>query len=112
MSLVLKGMEMPRDCPSCPLSYWANHTAFLGCRAVPGKKYAMREEQYRKSDTPPDWCPLLLLPEKHGPLIDCQALLEEARRLSGPFVSDGWSNQGVFALIARQPAIVESEGDD
>lgn len=69
MSVIVKGMEMPRDCPACSLSYWANHSTFLGCRAVPGKRYAMQEEQYRESDTPPDWCPIRPLPEKHGRLI-------------------------------------------
>jgi ribosomal protein L37AE/L43A len=41
--------------------------------------------------------------------IDADALLSEAKRLSGPQTGDGWSNWGVYALIERQPA-VELEG--
>ena len=36
--------------------------------------------------------------------IDADALLAEAKRLSGPMTGDGWSNWGVYALIERQPA--------
>lgn len=35
--------------------------------------------------------------------IDADALLAEAKRLSGPMTGDGWSNWGVYALIGRQP---------
>ncbi len=36
--------------------------------------------------------------------IDADALLNEAKKLSGPQTGDGWSNWGVYALIERQPA--------
>ena len=36
--------------------------------------------------------------------IDADALLAEAKKLSGPMTGDGWSNWGVYALIERQPA--------
>lgn len=36
--------------------------------------------------------------------IDADALLKEAKRLSGPQTGDGWDNWGVYALIERQPA--------
>ena len=35
--------------------------------------------------------------------INADALLAEAKRLSGPMTGDGWSNWGVYALIERQP---------
>ena len=41
--------------------------------------------------------------------IDADALLREAKRLSGPQTGDGWDNWGVYALIERQPAL-ELEG--
>lgn len=36
--------------------------------------------------------------------IDADALLSEAKKLSGPHTGDGWDNWGVYALIERQPA--------
>lgn len=35
--------------------------------------------------------------------VDADAMLQEARRLSGPITGDGWDNWGVYALIQRQP---------
>ena len=37
--------------------------------------------------------------------IDADAMLDEAKRLSGPQTGDGWDNWGVYALIGRQPTI-------
>ena len=47
----------------------------------------------------------------HGRLIDADELLKEAKRLSGPMTGDGWDNWGVYALIERQPTIIEAEGE-
>lgn len=41
--------------------------------------------------------------------IDANALLNEAKRLSGPQTGDGWDNWGVYALIERQPALKVEE---
>ena len=41
--------------------------------------------------------------------IDANALLNEAKRLSGPQTGDGWDNWGVYALIERQPALSVEE---
>ena len=103
MSVIVMGMEIPRDCPACPLSYWANHSTFLGCRAVSGKRYAMQEEQYRKSDTPPDWCPIRPLPEKHGRLIDADALYDAL----------GVSDEDICFkhMLEECQTIVEAEGE-
>ena len=112
MSVVVMGLEMPTVCieggwyGNCPMD-----RLWCAQRFAP-EGYTMRQINADRQDKLPGWCPLRPMPEKHGPMIDCQALLEEARRLSGPFVGDGWSNQRVFALIARQPTIVEAEGDD
>ena len=43
-------------------------------------------------------------------LIDADALLAEAKRLSGPQTGDGWDNWGVYALIERQPTIEPKRG--
>ena len=43
-------------------------------------------------------------------LIDADALLQEAKRLSGPQTGDGWDNWGVYALIERQPTVTPEPG--
>ena len=76
MSIVVKGMKMPQDCPHCPLANWANVLTFLGCNAKPGKRYAMRDEKYRKLSTRPGWCPLTETEKgewvKQSPLVDTE----------------------------------------
>ncbi len=76
MSVLVKNMKMPKDCPQCPLSSWSPITdEFLGCFIVPGKRYAvLSDKEYAESTKRPDWCPLVELPEKHGDLIDRDAL--------------------------------------
>lgn len=78
MSVLVKGIKMPKDCPQCLLSSWSPITdEFLGCFAVPGKRYAvLSDKEYAKSTKRPDWCPLVELPEKHGRLIDADELID------------------------------------
>ena len=38
-------------------------------------------------------------------LISRKAIMNEAKRISGPMTGDGWDNWGVYALIERQPSI-------
>lgn len=81
MSVLIKGIHMPKDCPMCPLAHWTIATdEFTGCDIVGGKKYArLKDEEYAKSSTRPVWCPLVELPEKHGDLIDRDSLKKDYR---------------------------------
>ena len=74
MSILIKGMKMPKNCPQCPCAYWADHSTFLGCNVKPGKRYAMKDEEYRKLSTRPNWCPLVEVPTPHGRLIDAKTI--------------------------------------
>ena len=38
-------------------------------------------------------------------LISRKAIMDEAKRISGPMTGDGWDNWGVYALIERQPSV-------
>ena len=76
MSILIKGMEMPKDCPMCPLAHWDVAGTFTGCNIVCGKKYAMSDREYANRDTRPDWCPLVPVPP-HGRVIDADALLNK-----------------------------------
>lgn len=59
MSVIVHGMDVPKDCPQCPLAHYTLGTGqFMGCSIVAGKKYAMNDEEYANSTTRPDWCPL------------------------------------------------------
>ena len=72
MSVIVKGMEMPKNCQECWLY-------------IEGACYAKGYRDYRRiMDTAkPDDCPLVELPEKHGRLIDIRSVED------GKFVTVG-----------------------
>ena len=75
MSVLIKDMELPKDCPYCKMAHYNASDEFTGCAVVPGKRYAMHNDAvYAKSTQRPDWCPLVEIPEPHGRLIDGDAL--------------------------------------
>ena len=60
MSILVKGVEMPKDCPMCPMSHWNALDKFTGCNIVNGKRFAMTSEPgYGETSSRPDWCPLV-----------------------------------------------------
>ena len=72
MSELIIEMEMPKDCPMCPMAHYNNLCEFTGCEVAPNKRYAIKTNKaYAKSDCRPSWCPIKgVLPDEHGDLID------------------------------------------
>lgn len=73
MSVIVKGMEMPDTCEECRISIEVGSD--MHCPLFAGD---IPRDFGRKADCGfecrPDWCPLHPLPEKHGRLIDGDAL--------------------------------------
>lgn len=67
MSVYIKGMKMPKRCFECP-----------AIETIDGLYCSITDKDLRKEHginlTRPDWCPLRPLPEKHGRLIDADAM--------------------------------------
>lgn len=61
MSVLIKGMEMPKHCNECRFE----------CRA-----YCFLADTVIESNGRPDWCPLVEVPP-HGRLIDADAILSQ-----------------------------------
>ena len=71
MGIYLPNMEMPKDCPMCPLAHYNTLGDFTGCNITPGKRYAMtHDKEYAESSTRPAWCPLVEVPTPHRRLIE------------------------------------------
>lgn len=66
MSVLVKGIEMPKNCADCLLEYTYDG---YNCRIV--EKAASWGLEGR-----PSWCPLVELPTPHGDLIDAEKLIE------------------------------------
>ena len=71
MSVIIKGMKMPKSCDSCDLIQFDDEGLETHCPLSP---------YYRWCGTPPDYrpegCPLVEVPTPHGRLIDADALME------------------------------------
>lgn len=78
--LLIKGMEMPKDCPQCPLSHWNKLDRLTGCELM--WRYVPKSEtDYWLSDTRPSWCPLVEVEEtkRIGVNGEWETIYQEAR---------------------------------
>lgn len=99
MSILIKGMEMPKHCWQCGLKDSDDE-----CMAM----YAI-DRQIKSVDEVwgeqrvPDWCPLIEIPP-HGRLIDADAL----PHYTGYALSAG----EVAKAVASAPTIIEAEREE
>lgn len=115
MSVLIKGMEMPKDCISCEFSYpmfegiW--YCGYTG-------KYIDEEndEEYYEAAYSYD-CPLVEVPTPHGRLIDGDKLLDKMSNYTDnegakmPFGYDDTliHRDSACFMIENAPTLVESE---
>ena len=96
MSVIIKGMKMPKSCDSCDLIQFDDEEFEAHC---PLSSY------YRWCGTPPDYrpegCPLVEVPTPHGRLID-------ADYINGSGLIE-WQKSIVKAEISQAPTVVEAE---
>ena len=86
MSILIKGMEMPRDCEECRFSEVIDGLGCIVTHLVILRRYGQDK---------PKWCPLIEVPTPHGRLIDAGELLER-----------------VEEYLNNTPSIIEAEGDN
>ena len=94
MSVVVLGMEMPDNCEDC-FAYWRN--AYCTISNVQKGRKDMQ-----------NLCPLRPLPEKHGRLIDADALMRDVRKNSESYFADDFAHQ----WVDYPPTIIEAEGEN
>jgi len=100
MSVIIKGMEMPKNCMECDLHFTAR---------------GLDEECIFSNDTVEDCterrlyrCPLVEIPTPHGRLIDADELIGYLNE----WLSDSVALFGFTRIINHQPTIVEAEVSD
>ena len=94
MSLLIRGMEMPKDCIVCPFGW-------NGCN---------HQQVFVYMGERPSGCPLVPVPP-HGDLIDRDALMKSESPIGKMMTFGG---QYVFTEneIKKAPTIIEAEGED
>ena len=102
MSVYIKGMEMPKDCPCELLGVGYD----LICSFVGGIPCRVKEYyECCQNGTRPSWCPLVPVPP-HGRLIDADAIradIDEKR--PGRSYEDAWA----LTVMDAAPTVIEAE---
>lgn len=96
MSIVIKGMKMPESCFDCDL--YGDESNY--CKAQKEfMPFASFGRDYKDAN-----CPLVELPEKHGRLIDADAMVN---------LWKGCTFEGsVGPLLDTRPTVIEAEGEE
>ena len=105
MSVIVKGMDMPRSCFDCGLMQF-DEMGDEYCAYVYGKGKHYLDNDVEKDR--PDWCPLVELPEKHGRLIDGDMLKAEIEEMAGYDEAEQFNDY----YLCEQPVILEAEGSE
>ena len=100
MSVLIKGMKMPKNCDNCDLIQFDDEGLEAHCPLSP---------YYRWCGTPPDYilegCRLVEIPTPHGRLIDADELIGYLNE----WLSDSVVLFGFTRIINHQPTIIEAE---
>lgn len=111
MSVLIPGMEMPKDCDKCLYSAWSNFYQIYVCNAIRKDEPVLFEGKQIKSTAiarsgRADNCPLIPVPP-HGDLIDRDALLNN--KGVGTQIA-GWGKMYHETVIEYAPAIIPASG--
>lgn len=111
MSVLVKGMKMPEKCGLCDLFHAESP---MHCTVVKGHKTVGAPYGIPR----PEWCPLVALPDKHGGLVDADALSDRLQNLA----DDDWNANATTTwseafnecadMVEDAPTIVESEDEN
>ena len=119
MSVLIKGIQMPKNCSECPC-WWVDGEAYAPSFCMVGSKYTEDPLDYtHDKDTLPDDCPLIALPEKHGDLIDKNTIEWYKVKASVSVSNNSNKDFGLhdFVLmdmrhINELPVVIKAEGED
>ena len=99
MSVLIKGMGMPKNCFKCKFSRITPNW-YAWC--------SLTEKCYPADDPPPDVCPLVKIPP-HGDLIDRrEAIIDANERAYDFWLSDDEVN-ATIQFLNEQPTIIPAE---
>lgn len=99
MNLIIKNMELPKNCDDCRLRIFKFFDGMV-CQLI-DENVTNQEFAYKRHPN----CPLAEIPMSHGRLIDANKLLESFRDAideDGHFVN-------FFSLVDEAPTIIELE---
>ena len=107
MSVIIKGMQIPSECRECPLCQYYMTVGETRCRGT-GEVLASGFGTIKFSGRS-EHCQLAELPEKHGRLVDADALIAKC----GDWYTEEGTEEGFIGtlemLLKDVPTVVEEE---
>ena len=103
MSVLIKGMAMPKDCRECPLQAYYSSSGNTLC--FPANEYLAKKYNPIGFEGRANWCPLGEVKTPHGDLIDRDELFI-------PALSSSHDNEMVDDIISDAPTVIEAEGEE
>lgn len=103
MSVIVLGMEMPKNCKDC--FAYRNNAEYDYAYCTISAANVNEDSKARRN-----LCPLRPLPEKHGRLIDQDEILRAVIR--GDYPNQWIDKNELLRLFRNAPTIVEAEGED
>ena len=123
MSILIRGMKMPTTCEECDFCHWSNlHQTGICDRCGDEPVCPDYGTDYKR--TRARFCPLIKLPEKHGRLVDADALHVLFENQWHYLQCLNWDenptaemkqtgiNWCINTLHDDAPTIIEAEGDE
>lgn len=101
MGVYIKGMVMPTSCTNCERWGDCSEVAWFFSSDYDYEDLLESELDDRRHPN----CPLVVIPEPHGRLIDADALLGKLRPRWMP--EDVWKESSAYKDIANAPTIIE-----
>lgn len=108
MSVLIKGMEMPKSCNQCALAGDGSDAVFSWSCPFVGEIY--KEGCLIKGRL--DDCPLVGIPTPHGRLIDAGEILNKMNEMEVEGELFTTAVNYVKLIISDAPTIIEAEGEE
>ncbi len=96
MSILIKGIDMPKDCEGCPCAYFTEGAYTDECQVT----------HNHITDEKPTDCPLIEIPTPHGRLIDGDWFIKQMKEYNPQTSKTKWAE--IVAELA--PIFLEAEG--
>lgn len=111
MSILIKGMKLPKSCYFCRIGNQAVIGLGITCR-IAGRTYA---NDSNRPSSRPSWCPLIEVLTPHGRLIDADDFDSRIRAAGGQAdeeLTDDFKDGvlSVLTLMKTQNTVIEAEG--
>ena len=109
MSVIVKSMEMPKNCSGCPLNYDQMACKVTGTRWWSDTMVLMGfdSDKERLYD-----CPLVEIPTPHGRLGDLDALKAQYKYGEADSEDEKVWMMNIRRAIANAPTVIEAEGSE